>query len=236
MSDQAPTEPGGEVLLTSLGYRQDLNRALSVVGTIALTLSDITPTASLLVIGPVVIATAGTASVWSYLIGGLIALNVALCMGELGSMFPVAGGLYSIVTRVLGKPIGFLALLDYIGQAIFLPASIALGIGTYISALFPAINTNIAAAVIMLIVTAIALVRIGLGLLLLVAFSLGLAIVLMGIGMIVLFAKHLIPQKRTPGLAAVGWIPVFSGGIVVCVGLIMTAVSLGWIAPKWMIG
>jgi ABC-type nickel/cobalt efflux system permease component RcnA len=87
-----------------------------------------------------------------------------------------------------------------------------------------------------LLLSAIALGRIGLGLLLLVAFSLGLAIVLMGIGMIVLFAKHLIPQKRTRGSAAFGWIPVFSGGVVVCVGLIMTAVSLGWIAPKWMIG
>jgi amino acid transporter len=160
MAHHAPPEPGSEILLESLGYKQDLRRALSVVGTIALAVSDITPTASLLVIGPVVIATAGTASVWSYLVGGLIALNVALCMGELGSMFPVAGGLYSIVTRVLGKPIGFLALLDYIGQAIFLPASIALGIGTYITALFPSVSTNIAAAVIMLIVTAIALVRI----------------------------------------------------------------------------
>jgi amino acid transporter len=155
-----PVEPGGEILLESLGYQQDLNRGLSVLGTIALSLSDITPTASLLVIGPVVIATAGSASVWSYLIGGFIALNVALCMGELGSMFPVAGGLYSIVTRVLGKPIGFLALLDYIGQAIFLPASIALGIGTYITSLFPNVPTNIAAAVIMVIVTCIALVRI----------------------------------------------------------------------------
>lgn len=160
MAHSGPVEPGGEALLESLGYKQELNRALSVVGTIALALSDITPTASLLVIGPVVIATAGTASVWSYLIGGLIALCVALCMGELGSMFPVAGGLYSIVTRVLGKPIGFLALLDYIGQAVFLPASIALGIGTYITSLFPSVSTNIAAAVIMLLVTAIALIRI----------------------------------------------------------------------------
>jgi len=158
--DENPGNPGGEALLESLGYEQNLNRGLSVLGTIALALSDITPTASLLVIGPVVIATAGSASVWPYLIGGFIALNVALCMGELGSMFPVAGGLYSIVTRVLGKPIGFLALLDYIGQAIFLPASIALGIGTYITSLFPNVPTNVAAAVIMLVVTALALVRI----------------------------------------------------------------------------
>ena len=77
MARHAAPEPGGEILLESLGYKQDLRRALSVVGTIALAVSDITPTASLLVIGPVVIATAGTASVWSYLVGGLIALSPA---------------------------------------------------------------------------------------------------------------------------------------------------------------
>jgi amino acid transporter len=167
MSDGTPpvvtseqSHVSGQLELEALGYSQDLNRSLSVIGNIALALSDITPTASLLVIGPAVIATAGSASVWSYLIGGFIALNVALCMGELGSMFPVAGGLYSIVTRVLGKPIGFLAMLDYMGQAVFLPASVALGIGTYITALFPSVNTNLAAVVIMLLVTAIACVRI----------------------------------------------------------------------------
>src|SRR5438270_4528857 len=150
----------GEALLDSLGYKQELKRGLSVIGNLALVLSDITPTASLLVIGTVVIAAAGTGSIWAYLIGCFLAMNVALCMGELGSMFPVAGGLYSIVTRVLGKPIGFLAMLDYMGQAVFLPASVALGIGTYITALFPSVNTNLAAVVIMLLVTAIACVRI----------------------------------------------------------------------------
>ena len=157
-----PTAPEGssvegQALLSSLGYNQELKRALSTLGNIALVLSDITPTASLLVIGTVVIATAGTGSVTAYLIGCFLAINVALCMGELGSMFPVAGGLFSIVTRVLGKPIGFLAMLDYMGQAVFLPASVAVGIGVYISALNGTIPSNVAAAVIMIIVTGVAL-------------------------------------------------------------------------------
>src|ERR1700761_7749929 len=105
-----------------MGYQGQLQRGLNLLGNLCLTLSDITPTASLLVVGTAVIATAGTASVWAYLIGGFIALNVALCMGELGSMYPTAGGLFGIVTRVLGRPLGFLAMLDYVGQAIFLPA------------------------------------------------------------------------------------------------------------------
>jgi len=152
----------GEALLESLGYKQELNRAVSVLGTIALVVSDITPTASLLVIGPVVIATAGSGALWAYFIGCFIAVNVALCMGELGSMFPVAGGLYSIVTRVLGRPIGFLALLDYIGQAIFLPASVAIGIGVYLQALNPDIPSNIAAGAVMVLATIVAVLRINL--------------------------------------------------------------------------
>jgi amino acid transporter len=147
----------GEVLLEEMGYEGQLQRGLNVVGNVALTLSDITPTASLLVVGTAVIATAGTGSVWAYLIGGFIALNVALCMGELGSMFPVAGGLYSIVTRVLGRPLGFLALLDYIGQAIFLPASVAFGVGTYLNSLYPSLSANWVAAGMMILVALIAL-------------------------------------------------------------------------------
>ncbi|MGA9856825.1 MAG: APC family permease [Solirubrobacteraceae bacterium] len=151
------SEVAGELLLEEMGYEGQLQRGLNVVGNVALTLSDITPTASLLVVGTAVIATAGTGSVWAYLIGGFIALNVALCMGELGSMFPVAGGLYSIVTRVLGRPIGFLALLDYIGQAIFLPASVAFGVGTYVNSLAPSLSANWIAAGMMILVALIAL-------------------------------------------------------------------------------
>lgn len=145
-----------ELLLEEMGYHGQLQRGLNLLGNVALTLSDITPTASLLVVGTAVIATAGTGSIWAYIIGGFIALNVALCMGELGSMFPVAGGLYSIVTRVLGRPIGFLAMLDYIGQAVFLPASVAFGVGTYINSLDPSLSANWIAAGMMILVAIIA--------------------------------------------------------------------------------
>lgn len=148
--------PESEELLEEMGYEPELDRGLNLLGNLALTLSDITPTASLLVVGTAVIAVAGTASVWAYLIGGFIALNVALCMGELGSMFPTAGGLFGIVTRVLGRPVGFLAMVDYVGQAIFLPASVAFGIGTYLNSLYPSLHANYVAAGMMLLVAIIA--------------------------------------------------------------------------------
>src|SRR5438034_5873073 len=160
MAASPPKPPSivqGEALLQSLGYRQELKRGINILGSLALVLSDITPTASLLIVGTVVIVTAGTGSIAAYIIGCFLAINVALCMGELGSMFPVAGGLFSIVTRVLGKPIGFLAMLDYMGQAVFLPASVAVGIGVYIAVLVSGVPSNVAAAVVMIVVTGVAL-------------------------------------------------------------------------------
>ncbi|HLJ45289.1 MAG TPA: sulfite exporter TauE/SafE family protein [Bryobacteraceae bacterium] len=87
-----------------------------------------------------------------------------------------------------------------------------------------------------LLLSAIALGRVGLGLILLLAFSAGLAIVLMGIGVLVLYAKHLIPQRKAGAASFFRWVPVASGAVVVFIGMVMTAVSLGWIQPKWMIG
>lgn len=140
-----------------------LHRGLSIRGVVALAVSDITPMASLLIIAPVVLAAAGTASLWAYLVGCFLAVCVALCMGELGSMYPVAGGLYSIVHRVLGRPLGFLALVDYIFQGVFLPASIALGVGTYLNSLNDAIPVNLSSAIAMAVVTVLAVLRIHVG-------------------------------------------------------------------------
>jgi nickel/cobalt transporter (NicO) family protein len=79
-----------------------------------------------------------------------------------------------------------------------------------------------------LLLSAIALGRVSLGLILLVAFSLGLAGVLMAIGLVVLYAKHLLPDSRTSAAhPAFRLLPVASAAIIVCIGLIMTAASLG---------
>jgi ABC-type nickel/cobalt efflux system permease component RcnA len=88
-----------------------------------------------------------------------------------------------------------------------------------------------------LLLSSIALGRVGLGLTLLVAFSLGLAGVLMAIGLMVLYAKHLLPDsQKTSHHAAFRLIPVASAAIIVCVGLVMTGVSLGIIRPGQFLG
>jgi ABC-type nickel/cobalt efflux system permease component RcnA len=78
-----------------------------------------------------------------------------------------------------------------------------------------------------LLLSAIALRRAGLGLVLLVAFSLGLAIVLMGIGVVVIYAKNLLGSRAgTAQHPLFRWIPVASAAVVLIIGLLMTGVSL----------
>ncbi|MGG3466757.1 APC family permease [Neobacillus pocheonensis] len=122
--------------------KEDLQRSLSFFGNISISVSDISPTTGVFLMVPAVLATTGTGTFISFLGAALIALCVALCMGELGALYPGAGGLYSIVNRVLGRPIGFLALLNYLIQGIFLPATIAFGAAAYLTKIFPSWTTN----------------------------------------------------------------------------------------------
>ncbi|HLJ92169.1 MAG TPA: hypothetical protein VKU02_03155 [Gemmataceae bacterium] len=88
-----------------------------------------------------------------------------------------------------------------------------------------------------LLLSAIAIGRAGLGLILLTSFSLGLALVLMAIGVLVLYAKRLVPERhRTGGHLIVRWMPIASAAVIVIIGLLMTGISLGWIQPGWMAG
>ncbi|HWF54632.1 MAG TPA: hypothetical protein VG223_08400 [Solirubrobacteraceae bacterium] len=51
MSQVPPANVEGGELLESLQYEQELKRKLNILGNVSLTLSDITPTASLLIVG-----------------------------------------------------------------------------------------------------------------------------------------------------------------------------------------
>ena len=80
----------GEEELRELGYEQELKRALSLVGNLALVVASITPATALLVIGPVALAQAGTGAFWAFLLAAVIAVCMALCFAELGSVYPTA--------------------------------------------------------------------------------------------------------------------------------------------------
>ena len=78
-----------------------------------------------------------------------------------------------------------------------------------------------------LLLTAVSLGRIALGLTLLVAFSMGLAVVLTSIGLAVLYARHLLPDREAAAQnKVVRYLPVASAGFIICVGIAMTWMAL----------
>lgn len=87
-----------------------------------------------------------------------------------------------------------------------------------------------------LLLSAISIGKVGLGMVLLLAFSLGLAIVLTGTGMLVLYAKNLLPERRRKQNAFFTVMPVLSAAAILLIGVVMTSVSLGWIPANRFIG
>ena len=87
-----------------------------------------------------------------------------------------------------------------------------------------------------LLLSAISIGKTGLGMVLLVAFSLGLAIVLTGTGMLVLYAKNLLPETKRNDNALFRYMPVVSAAAILVIGVLMTGVSLGIVPASRFIG
>ncbi|HUB82757.1 MAG TPA: sulfite exporter TauE/SafE family protein [Bryobacteraceae bacterium] len=79
-----------------------------------------------------------------------------------------------------------------------------------------------------LLLSSVALGRIGLGLILLVAFSLGLAVVLVAIGMAAVYGKKVLPASGNP---AYRYLPVASAAVITSIGVLMTVAALGMVRP-----
>jgi ABC-type nickel/cobalt efflux system permease component RcnA len=71
---------------------------------------------------------------------------------------------------------------------------------------------------------------------LLLAFSLGLAIVLTATGMLVLYARNLLPEQKRANNAFFRYMPVISAAAILLIGVLMTGVSLGWVPASRFIG
>jgi len=136
--------------------RAVLHRGMGLVGNILITLSGITPAVSVFVIASVAFAGQGSGAFLAFVGAGVIGVGMAMSWAELGSMYPIAGGDYSITARVLGRFGGFLMFVLFLTLAIFIPSSIALGGANYLAPLVPGANANAVGAVIMVVVTVIA--------------------------------------------------------------------------------
>jgi len=116
-----------------------LVRELGRVDGIALVAGTVIGSGIYLVPGPVAVqlhSLGAVLLVWA--VGGVLSLSGALSLGELGAMYPGAGGLYVYLRHAFGRPLAFLygwGLLSMIQTGSI--ATLAVGFSLYLSRLFP---------------------------------------------------------------------------------------------------
>jgi amino acid transporter len=113
---------------------------MKVMGVLFLTLSAATPASSIFVIVPDVVSQAGTGALISMLLAAAIALCVGQVYAELSSAFPLAGGEYAIVGRVMGPLVGFVVLALNLANCLLATAVLALGVSDYLGVVAPGLR------------------------------------------------------------------------------------------------
>jgi amino acid transporter len=139
---------------------KSLKREMKLLGALLITLSAITPASSIFIIAPGVVQQAGTGAFISFIIGAIVSLLTAYVYAELSSAFPLTGGEYTIVGRILGPFPGFVILGLNLITLILIVAVIALGIGNYAALLFPNVSPVTAGLVTVVITTLSAILNI----------------------------------------------------------------------------
>lgn len=81
-------------------------------------------------------------------------------------------------------------------------------------------------AALVVLLSAVAMQRIGFGLLLIVAFSVGLAAVLIAIGMLMVYARQFMARFQGEGLLTTRWLPLTSSAFILFVGVALTVQAL----------
>lgn len=118
-------------------FARPLGRSMRRAGNLLITVSAITPAASVFIIGQEVIRQAGTGAVLCFALAAVLGLATAFVYAELSSAFPLTGGEYSMIGRTLGPAWGFMALgLNIFGGGLG-QAVTALGLANYLGVALP---------------------------------------------------------------------------------------------------
>src|SRR5688572_14663819 len=135
-SDAAPIQDRDERKLAELGYKQDLERAWSGFSNFAISFTIISVLAGCFTTfgqawnngGPIAIS-------WGWPLICLLVLVVALCMAELASAYPTAGGPYWWAAKLGGPGWSWFTGWANVLGLVTVVASVDYGVATFASAL-----------------------------------------------------------------------------------------------------
>ena len=88
-------------------------------------------------------------------------------------------------------------------------------------------STSPCPAALVVLLSAFSLRRTGFGLFLIVAFSVGLAAVLIAVGLLIVYARHLMARFKSDGVIIARWLPLTSAAVVTLLGLVIALQAVG---------
>lgn len=152
--------------VTGSRYSQQLSRSIGILGNVFITLSGVTPASSVFIIAPVALVAAGSGAFLAFVFAAIVGVFMAFCWAELSAAYPIAGGDYALVwhsfkgrSSWLAGPLSFVTFALYVDFIAFIPAVIALGMGTYLAVLV-SVNAKVLGAIVMLVAAGIAVLNI----------------------------------------------------------------------------
>ncbi|WP_375382442.1 APC family permease [uncultured Sphingomonas sp.] len=115
-----------------------LPRSIGAAGVVGLTLSALSPAASVYVTGSAILRLAGTGAVPAVIAGGVVILLASLLYAEVGAAFPHAGGIYPGIGAILGPSAARVAIVLGLVSSPALLAFVSLGLADYVQLYAPA--------------------------------------------------------------------------------------------------
>lgn len=120
--------------LRRLGYAQELYRTIGGFSNFAITFSVISILSGLMTLYGFGLQLVGPFSIWTWGIVGLFQLIVALALGDIASIYPLAGGVYKWIERLSNPHVGwFCGCFSLLGW-LACTAGIQFGMGVFLTA------------------------------------------------------------------------------------------------------
>ena len=129
-------------------------------GALIITLSGLSPTIGVFVVGADVIHQAGTGTFLCFLAAALLGVAMAFVYAELVSAFPETGAEYTIITRTLGPALGFAALGLNLVNFTVAQALSGLGVADYLGDIMPGLSPRAVALALVACVTVLAVLNV----------------------------------------------------------------------------
>ncbi|MDE1851163.1 MAG: amino acid permease [Candidatus Micrarchaeota archaeon] len=178
--------------------------------------------AGIYVLSGTAVALAGAYALVAFIIVGILAIIIALELGELGSMMPyVRGASYSYTYKAFGSELGFITgMLRYMALATSISA-IALGFGSYLSNLIGvqvatyAIPFAIALIIVLSIVNLLGVKKAAMTDLVLVTIKIGILLLFVAFALFIAFSKTHFMHINTGLSSGIGAGSIFAASVVV---------------------